>query len=46
MPLAGIDYLSTMSHQIVISLLYHRKLDEEWQQAASTLRDHLAGRRY
>lgn len=36
-----IDYLSTMSHQIVISLLYHRKLDEEWQQAASTLRDQL-----
>ncbi|WP_432372541.1 tRNA (uridine(54)-C5)-methyltransferase TrmA [Pantoea allii] len=36
-----IDYLSTMSDQIVISLLYHRKLDDEWQQAASTLRDQL-----
>lgn len=36
-----IDYLSTMSQQIVISLLYHRKLDEEWQQAASELRDSL-----
>ncbi|NRH23116.1 tRNA (uridine(54)-C5)-methyltransferase TrmA [Pantoea stewartii] len=36
-----LDYLSTLSNQIVISLLYHRKLDEEWQQAATTLRDQL-----
>ncbi|AUX95196.1 tRNA (uridine(54)-C5)-methyltransferase TrmA [Mixta gaviniae] len=36
-----IDYLSTMSNQIVISLLYHRKLDDEWQQAAQALRDAL-----
>ncbi|KAA5927119.1 tRNA (uridine(54)-C5)-methyltransferase TrmA [Pantoea sp. Bo_2] len=36
-----IDYLSTMSNQIVISLLYHRKLDDEWQQAAAALRDQL-----
>lgn len=36
-----IDYLSTMSNQIVISLLYHRALTEEWQQAAETLRDTL-----
>ncbi|AIX75247.1 MAG: tRNA (uridine(54)-C5)-methyltransferase TrmA [Mixta calida] len=36
-----IDYLSTMSNQIVISLLYHRKLDEAWQQAAEALRDAL-----
>ncbi|UQY43962.1 tRNA (uridine(54)-C5)-methyltransferase TrmA [Erwinia sp. PK3-005] len=36
-----IDYLSTMSGQVVISLLYHRKLDEAWQQAAQTLRDGL-----
>jgi len=36
-----IDYLSTMSNQIVISLLYHRKLGEEWHAAASTLRDQL-----
>ena len=36
-----IDYLSTLSNQIVISLLYHRKLEEEWQLAASALRDAL-----
>lgn len=36
-----IDYLSTLSNQIVISLLYHRKLDDEWQLAAAALRDQL-----
>lgn len=36
-----IDYLTTMSNQAVVSLLYHRKLDEEWQQHAQALRDNL-----
>ena len=36
-----IDYLTTLSGQAVISLLYHRKLDEEWQQQARVLRDNL-----
>ncbi|PKH19147.1 tRNA (uridine(54)-C5)-methyltransferase TrmA [Enterobacterales bacterium CwR94] len=36
-----VDYLSTQSGQMVVSLLYHRKLDESWQQAASALRDRL-----
>src|SRR5471030_2550409 len=36
-----IDYLSTRSGKIIASLLYHRKLDEEWQQAATLLRDQL-----
>ncbi|RWR03254.1 tRNA (uracil-5-)-methyltransferase [[Pantoea] beijingensis] len=36
-----IDYLSTMSNQIVISLLYHRKLEDKWSAAAATLRDNL-----
>ncbi|MEW7313065.1 tRNA (uridine(54)-C5)-methyltransferase TrmA [Buttiauxella gaviniae] len=36
-----IDYLTTMSNQAVVSLLYHRKLDEEWQQHATALRDNL-----
>ncbi|AXF78539.1 tRNA (uridine(54)-C5)-methyltransferase TrmA [Erwinia tracheiphila] len=36
-----IDYLSTMSNQVVVSLLYHRPLTEMWQQAAITLRDAL-----
>lgn len=36
-----IDYLSTMSNQIVVSMLYHRALTDEWQQAAVALRDEL-----
>ncbi|WP_368161658.1 tRNA (uridine(54)-C5)-methyltransferase TrmA [Aeromonas sp. R5-3] len=32
-----IDYLSTQSGQICVSLLYHRKLESEWQQAAEAL---------
>ena len=36
-----IDYLTTMSNQAVVSLLYHRKLGEEWQQHAQALRDNL-----
>ncbi|UCB32712.1 tRNA (uridine(54)-C5)-methyltransferase TrmA [Duffyella gerundensis] len=36
-----IDYLSTLSQQVVVSLLYHRKLTDEWQLAASALRDAL-----
>ncbi|VXD05120.1 tRNA (uridine(54)-C5)-methyltransferase TrmA [Serratia oryzae] len=36
-----IDYLSTQSGKIIASLLYHRKLDEQWQQDAAALRDAL-----
>lgn len=36
-----IDYLSTRSGKIIASLLYHRKLDDVWQQAATALRDQL-----
>lgn len=36
-----IDYLSTQSGKIIASLLYHRKLDEAWQQAATAMRDRL-----
>ncbi|WP_429041316.1 tRNA (uridine(54)-C5)-methyltransferase TrmA [Aeromonas media] len=32
-----IDYLSTQSGQLCVSLLYHRKLEAEWQQAAEAL---------
>jgi tRNA (uracil-5-)-methyltransferase len=28
-----IDYLSTLSNQIVVSLLYHKPLDEAWEEA-------------
>ncbi|MDA1381291.1 tRNA (uridine(54)-C5)-methyltransferase TrmA [Plesiomonas shigelloides subsp. oncorhynchi] len=36
-----IDYLSTLSNQVVVSLLYHKKLDEQWQHDARHLRDAL-----
>ncbi|WP_429122774.1 tRNA (uridine(54)-C5)-methyltransferase TrmA [Aeromonas allosaccharophila] len=36
-----IDYLSTQSGQIIVSLLYHRKLEAEWQQAAEALQAEL-----
>jgi tRNA (uracil-5-)-methyltransferase len=41
-----IDYLSTMSNEIVISLLYHRKLEADWVEAASALRDALRAEGY
>jgi len=39
-----IDYLSTHSDQAVVSLLYHKKLDETWQTQAAELRDALRAR--
>ncbi|MBE0369779.1 MULTISPECIES: tRNA (uridine(54)-C5)-methyltransferase TrmA [Pseudoalteromonas] len=36
-----IDYLSTLSGEILISLLYHKPLDEQWQAAMETLRTEL-----
>lgn len=37
-----VDFLSGLSEECVISLLYHRPLDEEWQIAASQLREFLS----
>ena len=36
-----IDFLTTLSGQALISLIYHRKLDEEWTQAARELQTKL-----
>lgn len=33
-----IDYLSTQSGKIIVSLLYHKTLDEAWQNAAQALK--------
>lgn len=33
-----IDYLSTLSNKIIVSLLYHKKLDEQWEAAARALK--------
>lgn len=37
-----VDYLSTLSGQIIVSMLYHRQLDDEWQTAATELKNHLS----
>lgn len=36
-----IDFLTTLSGQALISLIYHRKLDDEWTQAARELQTKL-----
>ncbi|OOF37025.1 tRNA (uridine(54)-C5)-methyltransferase TrmA [Rodentibacter heidelbergensis] len=33
-----IDYLSTLSNKIIVSLLYHKTLSEEWEGAAKALK--------
>ncbi|MEW9799596.1 tRNA (uridine(54)-C5)-methyltransferase TrmA [Alteromonas sp. CYL-A6] len=37
-----VDYLNALSGDMVISLLYHRQLDDEWQRAADALKDTLS----
>ncbi len=39
--LFGVDFLSSSSGEIVVSLLYHRKLDDGWQMLASDISDKL-----
>lgn len=39
-----IDYLSTLSGQILVSLIYRRPLDEIWQQEACQLKAQLANK--
>jgi len=39
--LFGIDFLSSSTGEIVISLLYHRKLDDAWTEIAKTIADDL-----
>lgn len=36
-----IDYLSTTSNQLLISLIYHKKLDDTWQNQAELLKNTL-----
>ncbi len=35
--LFGIDFLSSSTNEVVASLLYHRKLDDDWQEKAQQL---------
>lgn len=39
-----IDYLTSLSHQAVITLVYHRQLDELWYDHAQRLREYLQQR--
>ena len=39
--LFGADFLSSSSGEIVVSLLYHRRLDDEWQKEATKIADRL-----
>lgn len=36
-----VDFLSTLSGEILISLLYHKRLDETWQNSALVLKNEL-----
>ncbi|GAB5449918.1 MAG: tRNA (uridine(54)-C5)-methyltransferase TrmA [Halioglobus sp.] len=36
-----IEFLSTLSGEMLVSLIYHRKLDEEWERATNALRQTL-----
>ncbi len=36
-----VDFLSTLSGEVLVSLLYHRQLDDEWQQQARALKQRL-----
>ncbi len=39
-----IDYLTTLSNRAVVSLLYHKKLDDARREQAEALRDALRAR--
>lgn len=39
-----VDFLSTLSGEMLVSLLYHRQLDEEWEAAVRVLREELLER--
>ncbi|MBC8237033.1 MAG: tRNA (uridine(54)-C5)-methyltransferase TrmA [Helicobacteraceae bacterium] len=39
--LFGADFLSSGSGEVVVSLLYHRKLDEAWQETATKISNEL-----
>ena len=36
-----VEFLSTLAGDTLVTLIYHRKLDSEWEQAAETLRPRL-----
>lgn len=41
-----LDYLTTLSNQAIISLLYHKPLDDEWREEAEALRNALRAQNF
>jgi len=39
--LFSIEFLTTLSGQVLVTLIYHRPLDEQWQKQAESLQDQL-----
>lgn len=39
-----IDYLSTLSNKLIVSLLYHKKLGDEWTEQAKQLKEDLVAK--
>jgi tRNA (uracil-5-)-methyltransferase len=37
-----VDFLSTLSDEVIVSMLYHKPIDEAWQQAAEQLKTELS----
>lgn len=37
----AVEFLSTLSGEMLVTMIYHKKLDEEWTQAARALQDKL-----
>ena len=37
-----IDYLSTLTGEVLVSLLYHKQLDDEWIEACKALKESLS----
>jgi len=37
-----VEFLSTLAGDTLVTLIYHRKLDEQWESEASKLADHLS----
>lgn len=38
-----VEFLSTLAGETLVTLIYHRRLEEDWQQAAEALRQALSG---
>lgn len=36
-----VDFLATLSGEMLVTLIYHRKLNQEWEQAAKALAEKL-----